>query len=241
MSYASSVTRELLAPPLAVVLLACAGTPPGESGEPGGAGAPPPAATIAASGVDVHTLASGPSNVPLVLLLHGARFEAATWQELGTLDRLAGAGYRAVAVDLPGFGATRASDAEPAAFLAELLAALGAGEQAPAVVVSPSMSGRFSLPLLAASPELFAGFVALAPVGIDEQVEALANTTVPALLFWGSDDRIVPVEQARRLAAALPAARLVIAEGAGHPAYLEQPEQFHDALLELLATAFADR
>ena len=39
-----------------------------------------------------------------VLFLHGVRFQAATWKELTTLDRLGDAGYRPHAIDLPGFG-----------------------------------------------------------------------------------------------------------------------------------------
>lgn len=36
-----------------------------------------------------------------VMLLHGARYSAQTWKDLGTLHLLADAGYRFAAVDLP--------------------------------------------------------------------------------------------------------------------------------------------
>lgn len=36
-----------------------------------------------------------------ILLLHGARYSAKTWHDLGTLTLLAASGYRVAAVDLP--------------------------------------------------------------------------------------------------------------------------------------------
>jgi abhydrolase domain-containing protein 14 len=197
-------------------------------------GSTPAARSLPVADVMVRALEAGPPEARLVLLLHGGRFEAATWQELGTLDRIAAAGFRAVAVDLPGFGATPPTGVAHPDFLAELLSAL---DQRPAVVVTPSMSGGFSLPLLARAPERFAGLVALAPVGIEEQAGALAAVDVPALLIWGSDDGVVPLPLAERLQSALSGSELIVLEGAGHPAYLEQPEPFHDALIGFLARA----
>lgn len=42
------------------------------------------------------------SRRPDVLFLHGQAFTSKTWEALGTLALLAGEGYRAVAIDLPG-------------------------------------------------------------------------------------------------------------------------------------------
>lgn len=42
-----------------------------------------------------------------VLLLHGIRFSSETWLNLQTLSKLGEAGYRAVAVDLPGMSESR--------------------------------------------------------------------------------------------------------------------------------------
>jgi 3-oxoadipate enol-lactonase len=57
----------------------------------------------------------------------------------------------------------------------------------------------------------------------------------PTLVLHGTDDRLVPVENARRLAALIPGSRLVLLEGAGHVYHSEQPEAADRAVLEFLA------
>ena len=57
-----------------------------------------------ANGVRFHALAAGDPDAPLVLLLHGFPELARSWRH--QLPALAGAGYRAVAPDLRGFGET---------------------------------------------------------------------------------------------------------------------------------------
>lgn len=44
----------------------------------------------------------------------------------------------------------------------------------------------------------------------------LSEITIPALLIWGADDRIVPPAAGRLLAGLLPDARIVVIPGAGH-------------------------
>ncbi len=78
--------------------------------------------TVELHGHPVHLHTAGPKTGRAVLLLHGGKFKAATWKMLGTLDVLADAGYRAVAIDLPGSGKSPGWKVDPQTFLADLLA-----------------------------------------------------------------------------------------------------------------------
>lgn len=85
-----------------------------------------------------------------ILLLHGASFTAQTWYNLGTLSTLAMKGYRAMAIDLLGYGQlSTIPNIEPVSFIQELINTLQLDTP---VIIFPSMSGSFSLPFLIAHP-----------------------------------------------------------------------------------------
>jgi pimeloyl-ACP methyl ester carboxylesterase len=62
----------------------------------------------------------------------------------------------------------------------------------------------------------------------------LGGVTTPALVVWGREDRIVPLECGERYAKALGQGRLEVVEGAGHFVEMEKPEA-----LASLVTRFA--
>ncbi len=179
----------------------------------------------------IHYLEAGSSGSRVVLLLHGASFSAKTWQELGTLDLLAQNGYWAVAVDLPGFGQSQRIAGSPQDFLIQLMEQLNLQ---PPVLVSPSMSGGYSLPLVAQHPDKLKGFVPVAPVSIPSFEQQLRGIELPTMAIWGSNDQIVPVEQAERLCRLMPNARKVILENAGHACYMRATAEFHQNLLQFV-------
>ncbi|MFQ5790494.1 MAG: alpha/beta fold hydrolase [Acidobacteriota bacterium] len=183
------------------------------------------------SGSRLYYLEAGTTGDSTVLLLHGARFSSSTWRQLGTIERLAEAGHHVVALDLPGYGRSQASSLPPGAFLSRAVDELSIQK---AVVVSPSMSGRFSLPLVAREPARVAGFVPVAPVGIEKWREELEKIKVPALVVWGEKDRILPLKQADVLVSALQGSAKLVLKDARHPCYLDKPEEFHKALLGFL-------
>jgi len=192
-----------------------------------------PVETVEFQGHRLHTLRRGPESGRSVLLLHGAKFDSDTWKKLGTLDVLAGAGFRAVALDLPGFGKSPRWTFDRTKFLAELLPVLEIGRP---VLVAPSMSGSVSFPLIHQHPERVAGFVAVAPAGTPRYARLLKENPVPTLVVWGERDRVMPMSQAKLLAARFVNSSVVILPGAEHPAYLDQPDRFHESLLEFLAS-----
>jgi pimeloyl-ACP methyl ester carboxylesterase len=183
-------------------------------------------------GHQIHLLRAGPEKGRAVLLLHGGKFNANTWKKLGTLGVLADAGYRAVAIDLPGSGKSPSWKVDPKTFLAELIGLLDIGRP---VVLSPSRSGNLSFPLILDHPEKVSGYVPIAPVGVKQYASELKENPVPALVIWGQRDQLFRASMAKTLAAGFKTATVVILPKAKHPAYLDQPDLFHKALLKFLA------
>jgi len=108
--------------------------------------------TIRANGIALHVVEAGTG--PLVLLLHGFPTFWWTWQH--QLTDLAAAGYRAVAVDLRGYGASdkppRGYDATTlAADIASLVTALG---ESTAVLVGTDLGGLLAWTVATHQPQV---------------------------------------------------------------------------------------
>ncbi|KAL2090940.1 hypothetical protein ACEWY4_013203 [Coilia grayii] len=175
-----------------------------------------------------------------VLLLHGIRFSSQNWLNIGTLETLAKAGCRAVAVDLPGLGQSKdavapaaVGELAPGDFLKQVCEAL---KLVPAVVVSPSLSGMYSLPFLFQHTPMLKAYVPVAPICTDKfEGQQYASVQTPTLIVYGDQD-IQLGELSLSNLRHLPNHTVVVMKGAGHPCYLDDPETWHKALLHFLQT-----
>jgi pimeloyl-ACP methyl ester carboxylesterase len=62
----------------------------------------------------------------------------------------------------------------------------------------------------------------------------MAEIRAPSLVVWGDRDRLVDVRMAPRTAGAIPGARLLVLEGVGHVAQMEDPQTTARAVLGLI-------
>ena len=107
--------------------------------------------------------------VPMVMF-HGYADSADTWRQ--TLALLARQGRRAIAVDLPGFGAADRLQPDPILpqldeFAAAVLAYAAGRPRQPVIAVGNSLGGCVSLRLAERKGARLAGVVAIAPAGLE--------------------------------------------------------------------------
>ena len=182
---------------------------------------------------EIHYLEAGKPGKRDILLLHGKKFNARTWQELGTLKVLAQCGYRAAAVDMPGYGNSPEGDMSPGQVLKSFISQR---EYDRPIVVGPSMGGRISLEFCLNNPDQIGGLVLVGSVGIEENRERLSQIKVPTLIVWGEKDAISPIVNGHTLNEKIEGSSFVVIQDAPHPCYLDKPDIWHWELTHFLET-----
>jgi len=145
--------------------------------------------TTTLSSGTIFSLQSGPVSGQAILLLHGMKFSAKTWKDLGTIDKLAEAGFRTIALDMPGFGKSPESVLSANAVLTEFMEEEDIKQP---ILIGPSMGGKICLEFCIAHAESVKALVLIGSVGVQENATKLKEIEVPALIVWGSEDRISP-------------------------------------------------
>jgi pimeloyl-ACP methyl ester carboxylesterase len=101
---------------------------------------------------------------------------------------------------------------------------------APATIAArPDVADHVRAMMLAAPPA-GAATALRARAGRPDYVATLARVATPALVVVGREDDFTPVADAELLADRIPAATLVVIDGAAHLPNLERPDAFNAAL-----------
>ncbi|XP_054882574.1 protein ABHD14A [Poeciliopsis prolifica] len=171
-----------------------------------------------------------------MVLLHGQAFTSKTWEELGTMAVLAANGYQALAMDLPGYGKSPDSEAlkteqNRVDLISRFMESLGVRA---AVLLSPSMSGHYSIPFLMKNSAQLRGYVPIAPVGTRSySAQHYKKIQTPTLIVFGALDTNLGAQSHKNLIQ-LPNHEVLKLEGARHACYMDKPHEFHQGLIKFL-------
>ena len=124
------------------------------------------------------SLAAGPADAPLVVLVHGFTGSKENWLPL---MRELSRNHRVLAVDLPGWGESdrlAGTDYGPAAQATRLAAFIKALPQAPEMVVGHSMGGQIVGLLASRHPETAPRIVLMSSAGVRYSENAFANAVL---------------------------------------------------------------
>ena len=179
---------------------------------------------------------------PVVVFFHGFSFSIDDWDRIGMLSAVRDNGFEVVAIDLPAGKASKSDRVdlkEPPEcnpIVDQVLFKLGL-EDDKFVIVGPSMGGGFALAYAYENPKRVLGLVLISPAihQVPESSIKSIQSSVKVLLVWGDKDDVFPLnEQGRKLQRLLPGSNLFTLKDAGHPAYLDKPEEFREILLNFL-------
>jgi pimeloyl-ACP methyl ester carboxylesterase len=187
-----------------------------------------------------RAIISPADGVPVVFF-HGFSYTSEVWQRIGVTELLASKKVPFLALDMP-YGMksecrpkTHNTDTNVNVAHEAVVSVFGSATSP--VLVGASVGGHVALSYAARFP--VKGLLLVAPGrALDESLRhSYGEFKFPVRIIWGSRDNIISGEELRTLAGLLPNAKLLVYEGAGHSAYLAQPDRFKRDLLELYALA----
>ena len=171
-----------------------------------------------------------------VVLLHSDKLDSSVWENTKTLELLYSLGYRAIAIDLPGFGRSYrykppVENYDRAVILEIVLKELNAMKS---ILVVPSMSGSYALPLIVRGAFKLDGFVAVAPHFTERFTKTeYSLLKLPTMIVYGQVDKEYGEKSANDLMN-IPDSKIHVIKGAGHACYLQNPEEFNEVLKNYL-------
>jgi len=172
-----------------------------------------------------------------ILLLHGGKYTSSTWKGLGTLQLFAYYGYRTIAIDLPGYGLSKKADVpskdDIIPFFESLTDSLRLKKL---VIIVPSMSGEFGLPILFQEHNIdLVGMILIAPSDTHRYSKIdYQKIKIPVLLMYGEKDRSEEAKNAKYYTQFIPDCEQVMVAKAEHAAFVGNPEGFHEDILHFL-------
>ena len=139
-----------------------------------------------------------------------------------------------IAIDLPGYGQSGRFNGDRGEILEAIIQALVPGSK-PVVLVSPSMSGTYSLPLLNRNPQLLCGYIPVAPVGTSSYPDSFFQSLyVPTMIVYGDQDTGLGVTSSKHLSQIPTSTAPQILTNSRHPAYLDQQEVWHQLIYNFM-------
>jgi len=165
-----------------------------------------------------------------LILLHGYSFTIDIWRDINLIDYLESKNIPYLALDMPyGLKSECSRKNMDPEFNVKFVnyAYKKYGFKSDPVILGASLGGYIALRYVLKYP--VSGLILIAPVRTgEEQFKRLQKMNIPILVIYGTRDEIVTLRELQHFVYGLKNGKLKVYEDAGHPAYLDKPDEFKE-------------